>query len=458
MPGLCRVHAVAVAVLVAPACDLESSLGDDLELRAGLQLAPNPSAVVSVGMGASTTCVVTLFGEVKCWGRNDYGQLGRGDLVDVGDDETPAEVAFVSLGGEAVQVLTNGAQSFALLEDGTVRAWGINSGGELGLQHVESIGDDEVPGAADVVTDVELGGPATRLAVGGDFACALMSNGTASDGTTSSGMVRCWGANDFGQLGRRSTETVGDDEAPAVGASIFLGAPVVDVVAGRRHACALVEGGSVRCWGRGAQGQLGYGGTHDVGDDEFPVVAGTVALGGAAEQIVAGGWHTCARLVGGDVRCWGRGANGQLGYGSTKSVGDDERPVAWAPVSLGGPAVSLAAGAEHTCAVLHGGAVRCWGGGERGQLGYGNTHAVGDDETPAAVAAVHLAGAHAIAVFAGPLARSTCALLDDESLRCWGANDFGQLGYGHVFELGDDIAERPGDLPDILILSRDDDA
>ena len=440
---------MAVAVLVAPACDPESSLEDDLELRVGLQLAPNPSARVgSVGMGASTTCIVNLSGEAKCWGRNDYGQLGRGDLVDIGDDETPADIAFVALGDAAVQVLTNGEQSFALLEDGTVRAWGINDDGELGLQHSESIGDDEVPGAAAVATDVELGGPATRLAVGGDFACALMNNGT----------VRCWGANDFGQLGRRSTETIGDDEAPAVGASISFGEPAVDVVAGRRHACALVEGGSVRCWGRGEQGQLGYGDTHDVGDDEFPVVAGTVALGGPAEQIVAGGWHTCARLVGGDVRCWGRGANGQLGYGSIKNVGDDEPPVAWAPVSLGGPAVSLAAGAEHTCAVLHEGAVRCWGGGERGQLGYGNTHAIGDDETPTTVAAIHLGGDHAIAVFAGPLAQSTCVLLDDESLRCWGANDFGQLGYGHVFEVGDDVAERPGDLPDILILSRDDDA
>ena len=83
-----------------------------------------------------------------------------------------------------------------------------------------------------------------------------------------------------------------------------------------------------------------------------------------------GQYHTCVVLAGGGVQCWGRGLYGRLGYGSTADIGDDETPASVGLVSLSGEAVSVSAGTEHSCAVLAGGGVHCWGRGQYGRLGY----------------------------------------------------------------------------------------
>lgn len=106
-------------------------------------------------------------------------------------------------------------------------------------------------------------------------------------------------------------------------------------------------------------------------------------LGGTAVQIALGYSHTCALLDTGAVRCWGENAIGQLGYGHTNPIGDNESPASVGDVQLGGKAVEIAAGYQHTCALLDTGALRCWGEGTFGALGYGDTNAIGDAETPA---------------------------------------------------------------------------
>ena len=100
-------------------------------------------------------------------------------------------------------------------------------------------------------------------------------------------------------------------------------------------------------------------------------------------QIVAGFYHTCALLEGGMVRCWGIGVNGQLGYANQNHIGDDETPASTGDVNVGGTVVQITAGGYHTCALLEGDAARCWGAGAFGRLGYGNTNNIGDDESPA---------------------------------------------------------------------------
>jgi alpha-tubulin suppressor-like RCC1 family protein len=135
---------------------------------------------------------------------------------------------------------------------------------------------------------------------------------------------------------------------------------------------------------------LGTGNELDVGDDETPVDAGRVRLGQPALHLAAGRAHTCALLVSGAVRCWGAGQYGRLGYANEHNVGDKEWPGAAGDVDVGGPANLIAAGGFHTCAVLTDGCVRCWGLGENGQLGYGNTNSVGDDEVPSAVGCVQI--------------------------------------------------------------------
>ena len=167
-------------------------------------------------------------------------------------------------------------------------------------------------------------------------------------------------------------------------------AGVIQIAAGGDHTCALLDTGAVRCWGFGSDGRLGYGNTDNIGENETPASVGDVDVGGTVLQIAAGGSHTCALLVGGAVRCWGVGSDGRLGYGNTDDIGDDETPASAGDVVVGGTVTQIAAGTNHTCAVLVGGAVRCWGRGDVGALGYGNPNNIGDNETPASAGDVEL--------------------------------------------------------------------
>ncbi len=254
------------------------------------------------------------------------------------------------------------------------------------------------------------------------------------------GRVRCWGYNFEGRLGYGNTDEIGDDETPGSVGPVKLGRRAVAISAGGSHTCALLEGGVVRCWGQGFYGQLGYGNKNDIGDDETPGSVGQVDLGGKAVAISAGTTHTCALLVGGKVRCWGYGGDGRLGYANKKNIGDDETPGSVGPVKLGGKAVAISAGESHTCALLKNGRVRCWGYGGTGGLGYANTNSIGDDETPASVGLVNL-GRKAVAISVGS---HTCALLEGGRVRCWGAGTYGRLGYGNTNSIGDN--ETPGSV------------
>jgi alpha-tubulin suppressor-like RCC1 family protein len=97
---------------------------------------------------------------------------------------------------------------------------------------------------------------------------------------------------------------------------------------------------------------------------------GDVNVGGSAVQVAVGQYHTCAVLTSGSVRCWGLGNSGQLGYGNGNWIGDNELPSSAGDVNVGGPVVQVAAGGLHTCALLSTGAVRCWGENSARQLGY----------------------------------------------------------------------------------------
>ena len=160
--------------------------------------------------------------------------------------------------------------------------------------------------------------------------------------------------------------------------------PIVSIETGNNHTCALLREGEVKCWGYGDFGRLGQGGTDSLGDGEGEMGGNLrpIDLGASATSISAGGRHTCALLSDGKVKCWGRGENGQLGQGGTDNLGDDNGEMGdkLHPIDLGGvSATSISAGGWHTCALLRDGEVKCWGSGENGQLGQGNTDNLGDD-------------------------------------------------------------------------------
>ncbi|MEX1367243.1 MAG: hypothetical protein AB1Z98_29220 [Nannocystaceae bacterium] len=407
----------------------------DLDDDDGCHLDCTLTQLVAVAAGGNHNCVLVDDGDVRCWGNGNNGRTGYGTTENFGDDEPAGAAGVVSLGGPVAQVIAGIGHSCVRYPEGTVRCFGRSAEGQLGYGVPGDIGDDELPLAT---AFVPLGGPVDLLSTGsGSFhGCARLTSGD----------VRCWGDSGAGRLGVPGLlGPVGDDETPDAIPPVNVGGTVLGLSTGAQHSCALLDGGAVRCWGSNASGQLGRGLPGDVGDDEDPADVAAVAVGAVATQIVAGWFHSCALLDGGAVRCWGRGNNGRLGYGNTTWIGLTDTPAEHGVVDVGGVVVELAAGNAHTCARLDSGAVRCWGWSAQGQLGYGNLQDIGDDELPATAGDVPLGGA-ALQIVAG--ANHSCALLDTGRLRCWGNGGDGRLGYGDLNTIGDD--ETPaavGDVP-----------
>jgi alpha-tubulin suppressor-like RCC1 family protein len=237
------------------------------------------------------------------------------------------------------------------------------------------------------------------LALGENHTCTL----------TSAGGVKCWGYNGNGQLG------TGDTANRLVAADVSgLTAGVKAIGAGPDFTCALTTAGGVKCWGANIFGQLGSGNTTQ---QLTPV--NVVGLTSGVAAISLGYYHACALTDAGAVKCWGLNDDGQLGNGSTTRQSS--------PVSVSGLASGVSAievGNGHSCALLAGGGVKCWGDNYYGQLGNGNTT---DQWSPVSVsglasgtAAVSGGGSH------------TCALTTGGGVKCWGLNSSGQLGTGNT--------------------------
>jgi alpha-tubulin suppressor-like RCC1 family protein len=387
--------------------------------------------------GAGHTCILTASGAVRCWGNALNGALGYGTLNAIGDDEAPASAGDAVLGGAATQLSAGGFISCARLTTGGLRCWGDGLYGQNGYMLPNFLdndaGDNETPAS---LGDVVVGGPVRAVSAGAIHVCALLDTGN----------VRCWGENSAGQLGYLHTNHIGDNETPASAGDITLGGTAKQITVGQYFTCALMDSNNVRCWGIGTEGQLGYANVNTVGDNETPSSVGDVNVGGLVQQVAAGKTHTCALLTTGAVRCWGTGAAGQLGYGNTTVIGDNEAPAAAGDVNVGGIVTQIAAGYDHTCALLNTGAVRCWGLNTSGQLGYGNMTNIGDTETPASAGDVPVGGV-VRQISAGE--SHTCAsMADGGGLRCWGGNDSGRLGYGNTIIIGDN--ETPASAGDVL--------
>lgn len=359
----------------------EFNIGDNEPASAGDFIELGIFPVAGIKAGLSHTCAVYGNGALRCWGRALEGQLGQGNINDIGDDELPSSLPFVPLFSTTTLADTRGGSfhNCAVINTGAIKCWGSSAFSQLGTPGFTArIGDDE-PAANGIPVDIGPG-TVTGLAMGSRHSCAVFEDGR----------VRCWGAGGDGALGYGNVEIIGDDEAPAAAGDVPLGATATSLTAGFYHTCAIVQGNNVRCWGRGVNGRLGYGDQVWIGAAQTPSDAGDVVVGGPVVELAAGSAHTCARIADGTVRCWGFNGNGQLGYGHTQDIGDNEDPSSAGEVPLGGIATRIAADGNHTCAILETGAVRCWGHGGDGRLGYGNLQNIGDDETPAAAGDVPL--------------------------------------------------------------------
>jgi alpha-tubulin suppressor-like RCC1 family protein len=384
-----------------------------------------------------STCALGADGGVKCWGDNDQGELGLGDTVNRGDDprEMGANLPFVDLGGPAVDISVS-RHTCAVLASGEVKCWGDNSYGQLGLGDTTTRGDSPDEMGTNLPA-VDLRGPAVAVSAGGGHTCALLVDGT----------VKCWGANWNGQLGLGDITDRGDEpgEMGVNLPAVDLGGPAVAVEAGSDFSCALLDTGAVKCWG-GYGARMALGASEFLGDEPGEMGANlpTLDLGEPASAIATGSGHGCVLLASGSVRCWGYNRFGQAGLGiSTEWVGLSS------PVDLGEPAVAISAKEYHTCALLAYGAVKCWGYNEDGELGLGDTNHRGDQpgEMGADLPAVDL-GEPAAAVAAG--FDHSCALLTSGQLKCWGRSSLtGGLGYGDRVDRGDGPDEMGDRLPSV---------
>lgn len=383
-----RNHAAAFGLGDANLGDVPSELGAALP---ALDLGTGRT-VVAMAPGDIHVCALLDTGAVKCWGSGNAGQLGYdGSFTGQFGDALPA----VKLGAArfALEIGVGYAHSCAILDDHSLKCWGLASSGQLGLGDTSDRGD-QVGELGDALPKVDLGTGRTarQLRVGRLHTCALLDDGT----------VKCWGRNQEGQLGVGDAINHGDspgtmgDALPAV--DLGTGRTAKQIDAGDDHTCALLDDDSVKCWGYG--GRLGVGDPNHRGSvaggmgDALPAVA--LGAGRTARRISAGGYHTCAILDDGSVKCWGHNEEGQLGLGDTDARGDgpNEMGDALPAVDLGPgrTALEISAAMLHTCARLDDGTIKCWGRNAEGQLGLGDVNARGDGpgEMGAALAAVKL--------------------------------------------------------------------
>ena len=344
------------------------------------------SVISQLAAGDDHTCAITSGGAVKCWGSNNNGQVGDNSTA---NRSIPVAVSGLSSGVIAIEA--GGSHTCALTSGGAVKCWGDNYYGALG--------DNSTTDRWTPVAVSGLSSGVIAISAGVDHTCAL----------TSGGAVKCWGSNWAGQLGDNSSTNRWTPVAVS-----GLGSGVIGIMAGGFHTCAVTSGGAAKCWGSNSSGQLGDNST----TDRWTPVS-VSGLGSGVLAITAGDSHSCARTSVGAVKCWGSNWAGQLGDNSTT---DRWTPVAVSGLSSGVTAV--AAGVSHNCALISGGAVKCWGYNYYGELGDNSTT---DRWTPVAVSGL----SSGVSAVVGGYAH-TCALISTGAVKCWGRNQTGQLGDGTI--------------------------
>lgn len=363
-----------------------------------------------VSAGDFHTCARIDDGTVECWGDNSSGQLGDNTGI---SRLSPVAVSGIST---ATRISAGGQHTCALLADSTVACWGENANGQLGTGSTTSALS---PVAVSGLTN------ATAIAAGTSHTCAVIADGT----------VRCWGRNIRGQLGNGTNQS---SSTPVTVSGITT---ATAVTAGSIHTCALLSDGSARCWGSHSLDQLGNISLTTGSSSNTPVAVSNLAN---AVSIEAGANHTCALINTGTVSCWGDNNSGQLGglWTLLATIPLSFRTTSEAPVSVSSisGAANVAAGFTHSCAVLSGGGVLCWGDNSNSQLGTASNVGFvppGSGASTTVTVVPVQAGSITTAVEVTAGVFHTCARLSNSRVLCWGLNTSGQLG------IGTDIGSTP---------------
>lgn len=421
-------------------------------LTNGFQVTAGPVANVSspqmrLAAGLAHACAVDAAGQARCWGDGTHGQLGDTRLPGSASPGTVDGPRLVSL-----YASRGGNHSCGLTAAGAAWCWGRNDKGQLGN------GTTTDRTAPVQVSGLDSG--VASLALGSQHSCALMKNGS----------VKCWGDGANGRLGTGSNAArlvPADVSGPAVSATAVgagaahtcvvtqdrklqcwgrndqsqlgdgsqtdrsrpvessLGtARVVDLALGDEHSCALKTTGEVLCWGRGNDGRLGTG---TAARRSIPTLV--TGLPGIASQVASGGAHSCALMQGGGLQCWGKNNASQLGVSSPAT-----RSTPAAVANIEGVIQQVALGSDFSCVMTVGNEVRCWGNGRDGRLGRGTGANIGT-----ATAKRVISGLPSTVYRASASADFGCAATVSGAAYCWGVNGYGQLGDGMKFTNGTHI-------------------
>jgi alpha-tubulin suppressor-like RCC1 family protein len=399
----------------------------------------------AVAAGSQHTCGLRQDGTLWCWGAPRRGALGDGTLT---EQRTPAQVLAAGEGPGGVvwtdwtAVEAGGGHTCGLREDGTLWCWGDGSLGSRG----DGTSSWERSTPAQVVAEGEDPGGAAwsdwvSVAVGFDHTCGLRQGGT----------LWCWGSNRLGQRGDATTAWR-TSPAQVLAADAEAGGEAwsdwTAVAAGHSVTCGLREGGSLWCWGGGANGRRGDGTTVATRTTPVRVVAADAEAGGEAWSDWTAVWASwvhvapvdapesqdsamCGLRSDGSLWCWGYGAGGHRGDGSTEAVRATPAQVV-AAQELEGAApwvdwTSAAVGSSHGCGIRGSGRLWCWGAQPASAV-------PSQDErtTPFPVIdcwpPVEEPWTDWTTATAGH--DTTCAARADGSLWCWGGGSYGQRGDG----------------------------
>jgi len=337
----------------------------------------------SIAAGDAHTCALTTGGGVKCWGSNAQGQLGDGTTTN-----RPTAVDVTGLSTGVTAITAGGNHTCAVFADGRVKCWGENQYGQLG--------DGTTTQRSTPVDVTGLASGAIAISAGDFHTCAI----------TTGGGVKCWGNNGQGQLGN------GGITASLTPVDVSgLTSDVTAISANSWTTCAVASG-AARCWGNNQYGQLG-----DNTTTQRLTPVNVTGLTSGVTTVAAGEFHTCAITTGGKAMCWGNNNNGQLGDNTTAR--------SFTPVEVSGLTSGVAtidAGNSHTCAVTTGGGAKCWGLNGNGQVGDGTTtqrlRPVDVTSLTSGVSAVGTGDFH------------SCALTTTGGAKCWGHNGQSRLGDG----------------------------
>jgi alpha-tubulin suppressor-like RCC1 family protein len=338
-----------------------------------------------ISAGGYSACSITPSKRLKCWGHNGYGQLGLGN--DLSDRLTPVLVPGLR---NVVQVSVGDNSTCAVLKGGQAKCWGYNSVGQLG--------DGTTTDRHRPTQVLGLARGVKSVSVGYYHACALRTNGT----------VKCWGSNNNGGIGNRTSGN--EYHRPKL---VYGISDATQVSAGLDYSCAMING-RAKCWGANTYGQLG---DQTVNDRNKPTQV--FGLTSGVKRVIAGYYTTCALLQGGKLKCWGENVYGEVGNGT--SGNEYHRPVQVTGMTRG--VTSVDSDYYFTCAVRNGSA-KCWGDNQYNQLGDG-TPKVRD--TPRQVSGL-TSGVKTVDIswYSG------CALLTNGKAKCWGWNGEGEVGIGSM--------------------------